>query len=246
MTPTHGRTVFLTLAVLLVGGLAVTGLYAATRPAPVLRVRPVEANVPAAPASGAQPSSSGRRRETPVVSPSWVVSTASSAGISETAVRAYGTATLRSAQEDPGCHLAWTTLAGIGWVESQQGTIGGRVLKADGRPDRPVTGVPLDGSGDVAAVPDAAGGYQHALGPLQFLPSTWQQWRADGDGDGVEDPQDLDDAALAAARYLCSSGSDLTTGAGWSAAVFSYNHSADYVRSVYAAAQAYAQRTARH
>ena len=34
------------------------------------------------------------------------------------------------------------------------------------------------------------------MGPLQFLPSTWDRWAADGDGDGVADPQDLDDAAL--------------------------------------------------
>ncbi len=34
----------------------------------------------------------------------------------------------------------------------------------------------------------------------------------------------MDDAALAAARYLCASGADLATGTGWSTAVFSYNH----------------------
>ncbi len=94
----------------------------------------------------------------------------------------------------------------------------------------------------VAAIPDAAGGWARALGPLQFIPSTWRQWAADGDGDGRADPQDLDDAALAAAHYLCASGGDLSTGAGWSAAIYSYNHSAAYVRSVYAAAQAYAAR----
>jgi membrane-bound lytic murein transglycosylase B len=128
-------------------------------------------------------------------------------------------------------------------VESRQGTIDGRVLQANGRPDRAITGVDLDGSGEVAAIPDGAGGYQRALGPLQFIPSTWAQWKADGDGDGVDDPQDVDDAAVAAARYLCASGADLATGSGWSAAVFSYNHSDDYVRAVYDAAKAYADRT---
>jgi len=61
---------------------------------------------------------------------------------------------------------------------------------------------------------------------------------------GVSDPQDLDDAALAAARYLCTAGGDLATGAGWVAAVRAYNHADAYVRAVYAAASAYATRTA--
>ena len=65
----------------------------------------------------------------------------------------------------------------------------------------------------------------------------------DGDGDGIADPNDLDDAAAAAARYLCADGHDLTTGAGWADAVFAYNHAQSYVDSVYAAASAYAERT---
>ena len=79
-------------------------------------------------------------------------------------------------------------------------------------------------------------------GPLQFIPSTWETFARDGDGDGAADPQDLDDAAAAAAAYLCGTGQDLTTGPGWSAAVYAYNHSAIYVQSVYLAATTYADR----
>ncbi|HRI95947.1 MAG TPA: lytic murein transglycosylase, partial [Nocardioides sp.] len=86
--------------------------------------------------------------------------------------------------------------------------------------------------------------WDHAVGPLQFIPSTWETWARDGDGDGIADPQDLDDAAAAAAAYLCATGQDLTTGPGWSAAIFAYNHSSDYVNSVYTAASAYASRAA--
>jgi membrane-bound lytic murein transglycosylase B len=176
------------------------------------------------------------------VSPAWTRRTAADAGIPEAAVRAYGTATLRMGRRDPSCGLGWTTLAGLGWVESQQGTIGGRVLGADGRADRPVFGPALDGAGDLAAVRAASGRWERAVGPLQFLPSTWDTWGSDGDGDGRADPQDLDDAAWAAARYLCASGLDLRTGAGWAAAVRSYNHSDAYVRAVYDAAGTYAAR----
>ena len=73
--------------------------------------------------------------------------------------------------------------------------------------------------------------------------STWTTWATDGDSDGSADPYDIDDASLAAGRYLCASGRDLSTASGWSAAIFSYNHSDDYVRSVYAAAESYAART---
>jgi membrane-bound lytic murein transglycosylase B len=59
----------------------------------------------------------------------------------------------------------------------------------------------------------------------------------------VLDPQDLDDASLAAGRYLCSAGGDLETSEGWVAAVRAYNHADAYVRAVYEAASAYASRT---
>jgi len=247
MTPDpRGRIGAFAVGAVLLIGLVALGVYASARPAPVLRTRQVE-SVAQAPAPGDNPSS--RAAAGPAapsgttVSPTWVATTAAASGVPVPAVRAYGTATLRTAAQDPSCHLGWTTLAGIGWVESQQGTIGGRRLQSNGRPDRDILGVELDGSGEVAAVPDDTGGFQRALGPMQFIPSTWERWAADGDGDGVEDPQDVDDAALAAAHYLCSSGEDLATGSGWSAAVYSYNHSNPYVRAVYDASRAYADRT---
>lgn len=243
----RGRTIALTAAAMIAVALAGMALYATTRPAPVLRLAPVDLVQAAPPTAGGQPAPKSAHSTTggiPSISPRWVARTAAASGVPAPAMQAYGVAALRLADEDPACHLAWTTLAGIGWVESHHGTIGGRVLDADGRPDRPITGVELDGSGKVAEVPDGSGGYQRALGPMQFIPSTWQTWASDGDGDGVADPQDLDDAAYAAARYLCASGGDLATGSGWSAAVFSYNHSADYVQAVYDAAKAYADRTA--
>jgi hypothetical protein len=243
----RGRTIAVTAAAVILLALAGLALYATTRPAPVLLVRPVDLVQAPPPTTGSQPSSkpdtAPEPNGVPAVSGPWVSKTAAASGVPGPGIAAYGVATLRLAADDPGCHLAWTTLAGIGWVESHNGTIGGRTLEADGRPDRPITGVELDGSGKVAEVPDGAGGFQHALGPMQFIPSTWQTWASDGDGDGVADPQDLDDAAYAAGRYLCASGGDLSTATGWSAAIFSYNHSDDYVRAVYDAAKAYADRT---
>ncbi len=177
----------------------------------------------------------------------WIADTAYRAGIPAPALRAYARAT----QQVPGsCHLGWTTLAGIGWVESQHGTIGGRSVSADGRPSVAILGPTLDGRGRFAAIPATAQSarwhgdvhWDHAVGPMQFIPSTWTTWASDGDGDGVADPHDLDDAAFAAARYLCASGT-LASGAGWAAAIYSYNHERVYVTSVFSAAETYAERT---
>jgi membrane-bound lytic murein transglycosylase B len=75
---------------------------------------------------------------------------------------------------------------------------------------------------------------------MEFIPSTWQRWASDGDGDGRSDVQDIDDAAYATARYLCASGADLTTGRGWQRAILSYNHSDAYATSVLNSANRYA------
>jgi membrane-bound lytic murein transglycosylase B len=181
------------------------------------------------------------------VASAWVATMANRAGIPAPAVRAYANAQL---SEPQGCEVGWTTLAGIGWVESKHGTIGGRTLAEDGHSSRPVLGPALDGR-DFAAIRATPAStvwhgdpaWDHAVGPLQFIPSTWETWGADGDGDGAADPNDLDDAAFTAARYLCADGHDLTTGAGWADAVFGYNHAQSYVDAVYAAATAYAERT---
>jgi hypothetical protein len=202
----------------------------------------------AAPSPSARPATAAPGRDVPVVDPGWLTSTARAAGLPRVALRAYTRAQLGSPAD---CGLGWTTLAGIGWVESQHGTIGGRLLRADGRPTDPILGPALDGAGDVAAIPaDEAGTalhgdqvWDHAVGPMQFLASTWETWTRDGDGDGTADPQDLDDAAASAAAYLCADGHDLS-GSGWAAAVLSYNHDAGYVGQVFTAAQAYADRTA--
>jgi membrane-bound lytic murein transglycosylase B len=170
-------------------------------------------------------------------------------GDSDAGSAAYAQAEVRLSTESPSCGLNWATLAGIGSVESNHGRFGDRVLGASGRPDRPIAGIPLDGSPSVATIPDTDGGtvdgdpvWDRAVGPMQFIPSTWARWAADGDGDQVRDPQDIDDAALGAGRYLCASG-PLTTARGWRTAVLSYNASEVYLRSVLFATNDYAERS---
>jgi membrane-bound lytic murein transglycosylase B len=212
---------------------------------PSLAAQPLPGPEPSTAAPASVPAPAGV-----AVDAAWTRRTAVAAGIPEVAVAAYARATLTAPSS---CGLGWTTLAGIGWIESQHGTLDGRTLGPDGRPSSPILGPALDGAGPVAAIRANADGvllhgdreWDHAVGPLQFLPSTWDTWARDGDGDGTADPQDIDDAAAAAAAYLCGTGQDLTSGPGWSAAVYAYNHSSTYVSAVYLAASTYAQRTSR-
>ncbi len=172
-------------------------------------------------------------------------------GVPARALMAYGNAELVVRTAMPRCGLSWATLAGIGRVESDHGRYGGAVLGADGRPSIPIIGVPLDGSPGVRAIADTDRGEldgdaaaDRAVGPMQFIPSTWRKWGADGNGDGVADPQQIDDAALAAGRYLCAQGRDLTSAKGWWGAVFSYNNSVEYGQKVFGLADEYARRAA--
>jgi murein DD-endopeptidase MepM/ murein hydrolase activator NlpD len=79
--------------------------------------------------------------------------------------------------------------------------------------------------------PSSAG----AIGWMQFMPSTWQRWGTDADGNGVADPWNPVDAVYSAARYLAASGaaSDIRR------AIFSYNHADWYVNEVVQLAQLY-------
>jgi hypothetical protein len=78
-----------------------------------------------------------------------------------------------------------------------------------------------------------------AMGPMQFLPSTFAAYAVDGDGDGVANIQDPADAIYSAARYLCAWGAGLG-GQSLYAAIFAYNHADWYVRLVLQYAVAYA------
>jgi hypothetical protein len=163
-----------------------------------------------------------------------------------TALLAYQRAADILAEVRPGCELPWTLLAAIGRVESNHGRYAGATLGSDGVPSRPVVGVALNGQGKVAEIRDTDGGaldqdptWDRAVGPMQFIPSTWEMVGVDGDGDGVRSIHDIDDAALAAGVYLCAGSSDLRDPDAMQAALYRYNDSAMYVALVMAYEEAY-------
>ncbi|MFF3313852.1 lytic transglycosylase domain-containing protein [Streptomyces sp. NPDC002952] len=158
------------------------------------------------------------------------------AGIPATVLDAYRRAAAELRGSKPGCNLPWELLAAIGKVESGQAR-GGRV-DADGTTLGRILGPQLDGNG-FALIKDTDNGrydgnssYDQAVGPLQFIPSTWAWAGHDGNGDGVKDPNNVYDAALAAGHYLCRNGWDLSTQGGLRSAILSYNNSQDYLNLV--------------
>jgi hypothetical protein len=155
------------------------------------------------------------------------------------ALTAYKRAASILADVAPSCGVPWTLLAGIGRVESNHGRYGGATLGTDGVSDPLIIGVALDGAGPVAEIHDTDGGlydqdlvWDRAVGPMQFLPSTWAAAGVDADGDGVQSPNDIDDATLAAAVYLCAGGADLTDPTHMREALLRYNNSSAYAALV--------------
>lgn len=160
--------------------------------------------------------------------------------IPPTALNAYwrGAGLVQGAR--PGCGVDWALLAAIGKVETGHGTFRGTVVAPDGSTNPVILGPPLDGGGGFLEIRDTDGGrldgdpiVDRAVGPMQFIPSTWRAYAADGNGDGVADPHNQYDAVLAAAHYLCRSGG------GWGGdtgsaprAVRAYNRSSAYVAEV--------------
>lgn len=182
----------------------------------------------------------------------WAEPIAQDTGIPEAALRAYGNAYVRAAEEFPNCHLEWNTLAGLGQIETHHGSYSGNWINPsridpDGVVRPTVVGPPLDGTNGFAEIRDTDRGeldgdkeFDRAVGPMQFIPETWARMSVDASGDGKADPNNIDDAAATAARLLCSNERDLATPDGWTTAIRSYNLSEQYVRDVRDAAANYA------
>ncbi|NMN96717.1 lytic transglycosylase domain-containing protein [Antrihabitans stalactiti] len=164
---------------------------------------------------------------------------ANTLGIPEIALAAYRNAELAMAATTPGCGVTWHLLAGIGRIES--GHANGGSTDSAGTTITPILGPALDGTlpgNEIIAAGDNA--FVRAVGPMQFLPSTWTHYAADGNGDGIADPNNVFDAALGAAQYLCSGNLDLRDAAAELRAVLRYNNSMSYASDVLSWSATYA------
>ena len=156
-------------------------------------------------------------------------------GIPTTALVAYKQAvTLAPAS----CGITWALVAAIGRVESDHGRFGGATLHTDGTSTPKIIGIALDGTTS-ALIRDTDHGrldgdtvYDRAVGPMQFIPSTWAIYGVDGNGDRVADPFNIFDAAATTARYLCAAAGEVRSAQGMTRAISAYNHSDAYVAAV--------------
>ena len=175
--------------------------------------------------------------------PSAVVNSPGTLRIPAIVLSAYRNAERMMAAAAPGCGVSWNLLAGIGRIESMHAN--GGATDARGTAVRPIYGPALDGTlpGNEVIVQSRSADrvtYARAMGPMQFLPGTWSRYASDGDGDGKADVQNVYDASLAAARYLCSGGLNLRDPGQVMAAILRYNNSVAYARNVLGWAAAYA------
>ncbi len=175
-----------------------------------------------------------------------IVATASTNQIPSAALAAYQRAEAIINKADASCNLTWQLVAAIGRVESNHGRFGGNVLDDDGVAQPGIYGIALNGRKGTKAISDTDAGqfdgdtrWDRAIGPMQFIPSTWSIVGLDADGDAKRNPQDIDDSALATAVYLCSGKDDLSSVVGQRSAVFRYNHSQSYVDLVLSIMDAY-------
>ncbi|MEV5970759.1 lytic transglycosylase domain-containing protein [Streptomyces sp. NPDC051921] len=158
------------------------------------------------------------------------------AGIPATVLAAYQRAEQSIRSTDPSCNLPWQLLAGIGKVESGQAR--GGAVDANGTTTSPILGPVLNGVGFANISDTDKGAYDgdavhdRAIGPMQFIPSTWATWGQDANGDGKKDPNNIYDAAQAAGLYLCANDRNLAVKADLDRAILSYNRSTEYLNTV--------------
>jgi len=131
--------------------------------------------------------------------------------IPQIAYAAYRSASQIAPTVTESCEVDWAVLAGIAQVESRHGRIDSdHLLTAEGDVEPPIRGRALDGTGGTQTIADTDGSeldgdatWDRAMGPLQFIPTTWRELGRDGNDDGIADPDNLYDASLTAVAHLC-------------------------------------------
>ena len=162
------------------------------------------------------------------------------------ALEAYQRAAAVINTADHRCHLEWQLLAALGKVLSDHGRTDGSELDDKGVVRPAVLGTRLTGRHGTQRVADTDAGvfdkdsrFDRAVGPLQLLPEVWSVVGVDGDSDGRRNPQDVDDAALGAAVFLCAGPGDLRNAAQRRSEIQRFHSGADYVKSVLGVRAAY-------
>lgn len=157
------------------------------------------------------------------------------AGISPRLAEAYRAAAGRC----PG--LDENLIAAVGGVETDHGSFAGaRIDPQTGVVAPSIFGPPLNGTNNTAAMPigpwsgwwGLSGPWQRAVGPMQFLPSTFDAYAADADGDGLTNPHDIDDAVATSAAYICANAGERVDGPEEVARIYNPGDASNYAVSL--------------
>ncbi|MDO5669798.1 MAG: hypothetical protein Q4G50_07325 [Corynebacterium sp.] len=176
----------------------------------------------------------------------WSSSRAEPYGIPERQLRAYAFAAWSSAQES-GCQVGWPTLAALGALLSDHGRVNGAEVGEDGATTVALRGLNLMRPEHPQEVPDTDAGIidgdSHRdipVGPLQIMPSRWEQFGVSAEPHRPADPDNIDDAALTTAHILCTAG-DPTSPEGWDAGLKEIDPDPEFIKAVHARAQEYSR-----
>ena len=161
-------------------------------------------------------------------------------GIDPALYQALVAAEAGAAVERPACGVDWAVLAAIAETESALARYGGATIAPDGTVAPAILGIRLDGSvPGTETIPDTDRGaldgdplYDRAVGPFQFIPSSWALFARDANRDGRADPHNVYDAAAAAAEHLCRPGWQFSDPDQAARAVYGYNPSWTYVSTI--------------
>ncbi|HMY09905.1 MAG TPA: lytic transglycosylase domain-containing protein, partial [Marmoricola sp.] len=175
-----------------------------------------------------------------------VITDAIRSGIPAPALAAYQRSAQVVSQADKRCNLPWALLAAMGRAESDHGQLGNSNIDDHGVSKPGAFGPTLNGTEGTKLVNDTDGGkldrdsvYDRGVGAMQFVPATWKLVKVDGDSDGKADPQNVNDAAMGAAMYLCSGGQNLATRSAKEASLFRFHPDRNYVNLVLRLMEAY-------
>lgn len=175
----------------------------------------------------------------------WAESRAEPYGIPSRQLAAYAYAA-KKVDEDSGCSVGWPTLAALGSVLSDHGRANETTID-----DAGITSTKLRRLAPAAEgrseVPDTDAGMidgdKHQdvpVGPLQIMPSRWEQFAIAVEPGSTPNPDSIDDSALTTAVILCNSG-DLSSPEVWVSAMSKINPHPDFLTAVHTKAQEYSR-----